>query len=64
MKYFIPVTWAMYGEYMVKADSLEMAIKMVENAESPYDELPYGEYIDGSFEINKDMIEEVNENVF
>lgn len=56
-EYRIPVCWMMYGFEDVRANSLEEAIEIAENAPG----LPYGEYIDGSFEVDVDAIDEHNE---
>lgn len=54
-EYRIPCVWMMYGYETVQANSLEEAIEIAENAFG----LPNGEYIDGSFEIDMDGIEEM-----
>ncbi len=53
--YRIPVIWQMYGYEEVRANSLENAIKIVMNAYG----LPNGEYLDGSFEIDMEGVEEM-----
>ena len=50
----IACDWAESGEMYVEADSLEEAIKIAENSDDP---LPYGDYIDGSFQVNKEVTE-------
>jgi len=53
----IPCTWECCGYYHVEAYSLEGAIKKAEDT----GDLPeQSEYIDGSFEINYDVVEEAN----
>ena len=67
----IPVEWAMYGLQVVKADSLEEAIRMTKEDDLP---LPEGDYLDGSFqvtdnpddpvtqELNKEVLEVIRVN--
>ena len=50
--YKIPCTWLMYGMYHIKANSLQEALQLADDAELPTDK----DYLDGSFEINKDML--------
>jgi len=62
MKTFkIPVEWAVFGVVEIEAETLEEAIKKVDedNDEIP---LPEGDYIDGSWQVNKDscLIEVLN----
>ena len=50
----IPVEWAVYEHLQIRADSLEEAVKFVQ--ENEYD-IPFGdspEYIDGSYKISVD----------
>lgn len=54
-EYRIPCTWMMYGYEEVRANSLEKAIKIAENAYG----LPDGEYLDGSFEIDMECVKEM-----
>ena len=49
----IPVSWEMYGYVNVEAESLDEAIKIVENDSN----LPDGEYIGGSFEVDEYALE-------
>ena len=52
--YNIPCSWTMYGHAEVRADSLEEATNI---AESDQTALPRsGSYVDGSFEIDHDML--------
>ena len=51
-KYKIPVSWVMTDEIDVEANSLEEAIQKVEES----NELPDGEYLDSSFEVNRELI--------
>ena len=53
-KFQIACDWAESGEMYVEADSLEEAIKIAENSDDP---LPHGDYIDGSFQVNKEVTE-------
>jgi hypothetical protein len=61
-KYKIAVTWAVCGEAEVEANTLEEAIRKVEENEN--DEFPIamfdGEYVDDSFEINQQCTKELN----
>lgn len=56
-KYRIPVSWQMYGHVEVTADNLEDAIAKVklESDETP---LPEGSYVETSFEVDHDAIDE------
>jgi len=53
MKHKIPVTWTVNATLEIEADSLEQAIEKAGKVP-----LPEGEYMDGSFEIRHDLIEE------
>lgn len=55
-KYKIPCFWQMYAIMTVEADSLEEAIDIAENES----ELPDGNYVDGSFEVDHDVLDEWN----
>ena len=48
----IPVCWQLAGIAMIPGDTLEEAIQKAQHDDSV--ELPYGEYIDGSFEVSVD----------
>ena len=50
-KFKIPVSWSLMADVIVQADSLEEAITKAEEIE-----LPEGEYVDGSFEVNTEVI--------
>ena len=54
-EYGIPVRWQMQTILNVNAMSLEKAIKIVNTCE--YD-LPEGEYVEGSYEIDYERLEE------
>lgn len=56
-KYIIPVTWAVASHVEVEADTLDEAKQKADDAPLPIEN---SEYIDGSFEINDDIINEVN----
>ena len=54
-EYKTPVTWSVYDCLSVQANSLEEALKY---CKENIDDIPLGdepEYIDGSYEIEKDM---------
>ena len=53
--YKIPVSWLMYGYISVTAESIEDAIDYADNESK----LPEGSYVEASFEIDHDAIEEV-----
>lgn len=52
------VTWEMCGIVKVKAHSLEEAMDIF-NETSDYIKLPNGEYVDSSFRLSTDDIEEM-----
>lgn len=60
MKTFtIAVEWVMYGEVKVEAENLDDAIGIAQN--DPEIGLPLdGEYLDGSWEVNKEITSEIN----
>ena len=59
MKEFnLSVTWEMCGIVKVKAYSLEEAMEIF-NETSDYIKIPNGEYIDSSFRLSTDDIEEM-----
>lgn len=58
MKYTVCVWWSVGADIQVEAESFEEAMKKAKDA----DELPDdGEYIDGSFTVNVEATEAVNE---
>jgi hypothetical protein len=57
--YRIPVEWAVTGTLLVEAESLEEALLEAEDAPLPEPE----DYIDGTFEINRQMISFVNKKL-
>lgn len=58
MKYIIPVSWSMSHEFIVEANSLKEAIEISDRLP-----LPQGDFIDGSYEINAEVAEEINDNL-
>lgn len=54
----LAVTWEMAGYVEVEADSVEEAMEKF-NKESDYMRLPNGDYIDGSFRLITDSVEEM-----
>ena len=52
--YKVAVEWSLFGETEVEANSLEEAIQYVKDNLDDIP-LPQGEYIDGSFDINKSL---------
>jgi hypothetical protein len=57
--YKIPVEWSMVATLEIQAESLEAA--MIEADNLPLS--PDGEYIDGSFQINRDVIPLINDDL-
>ena len=57
--YRIPVEWAVTGTLLVEAESLSEALLEAEDAPLPEPE----DYIEGTFEINRQMIPYVNKNL-
>ena len=53
-KYKIPVSWQMYGFMDIKAEDWDEAIKIAEDETTS---LPDGDYIQGTFEVDHDIIE-------
>jgi len=51
--YRVPVVWTMGGHYNIKAISVEQAIEIAKTMS-----LPRGQYLEDSFEIEKEYIEE------
>ena len=58
--YEIPCTWEVYGTLEVEADSLEEAIELAERDDSPIPD--ESDYVDGSFQIDRDIAEEINKD--
>lgn len=55
----VAVTWAMCGYVDIPADTMEEAMEKFNN-ESDYIKLPTnGEYVEGSFELSSDDVEEM-----
>jgi hypothetical protein len=60
--FLIPVTWQEQGQFIVRARTLQEAIDAVENDDNRFSTgRANGEYIDNSFEVNKDCLAVVNE---
>src|SRR5210317_1051313 len=57
-KFRIPVVWQMAGWLEVSADDLEDALSQAETHDG---NLPEGTYIDGSYEVNHSMVEDLKE---
>ena len=57
--YRIPVEWAVTGTMLVEAESLSEALLEAEDAPLPEAQ----DYIDGTFEINRGMIQYMNKNL-
>lgn len=55
----IPVSWEVCGMVKIKANTLEEAIHTAIHDDSI--ELPYGEYVDGSFDVTVDDDELIRE---
>lgn len=55
----IPVSWEVCGMVKIKANTLEKAIHIAVHDDSI--ELPYGEYVDGSFDVTVDDDELIRE---
>lgn len=52
MKYLIPCVWQVAGTMVIEADSIEEAERKAEE-----EELPHGDYIDDSFELDTEHSE-------
>ena len=59
--YEIPCTWEVYGTVEIEADSLEEAIELAERDDSPMPD--ESDYVDGSFQVDRDIAEEINKDV-
>ena len=57
--YRIPVEWAVTGTLLVEAESLSEALLEAEDAPLP----EATDYIEGTFEVNRQMIPYVNKNL-
>ena len=55
----IPVSWEVVGMVEIQAPTLEKAIEIARTDDSV--ELPYGEYVDGSFDVTVDDDELIRE---
>lgn len=54
----VAVTWEMAGYVDMKADTLEEAMEKF-NEESDYIKLPNGDYVDGSFRLSTEEVDEM-----
>jgi hypothetical protein len=54
----VAVSWSVFGEMNIEAETLEDAIQIAQ--EDTEISLPEGEYIDGSFNVDPEMSEELN----
>lgn len=54
----LAVTWEMAGHVDVEADTLEDAMEKF-NKESDYIKLPNGDYVDGSFRLSTEDVDEM-----
>ena len=62
MKYSIPVVWEMYGRVTVEADSVDAAIEefnRIEDTGFGFDLPEDPDYVDGSFQLSDDNLEEL-----
>lgn len=57
--YKIPVSWSVMATMEIEADSLAEAIEKADDASLPTDP----DYMEGSFEINREIIPCVNEDL-
>lgn len=55
----VAVEWAVYSEVEVEAETLEEAINLAESPDFPLPLNP--EYVDGSFNVNLEVTEFINE---
>jgi len=54
----VAVSWSLFGEMNIEAETLEDAIKIAEeDTEIP---LPDGEFMDGSFVVDPELSEDLN----
>lgn len=62
-KFKVCVEWKMHGEYTVEAETLEAAIRKVDDNEGDKytTAAANGKYNDDSFQVNRDMTYVVNE---
>ena len=57
-KFLVPVTWVVAAEIVVEAESEEEAMELANNVD--LDCFENADYVGGSFDVDFDMIEEVN----
>lgn len=55
-KFKIPVSWEMGGYLYIEAADMDSAIKKAESDDQP---LPKGSYVEASFRVEEECIEEV-----
>lgn len=61
MEYTIAVSWTMVAEVKVRAKSLNEAIKLVDEDDGTIvNTSTDGNYLDDSFEVNREVTEELN----
>jgi len=58
--FIIPCVWSMRGEYRIEAESLKEALEIAED--SPLPETDACDFVEGSFEIDHDMISNKKNN--
>ena len=56
-KFFVPVTWVMAGEVVVEAENEEEAMDLATGID--LDNFENADYVNGSFDVDFNMIEEV-----
>jgi hypothetical protein len=56
-EYTIPVSWQMISDIKIKANSLSEAIQQAKEINSE-ESIPKGHYVNHSFEIQEDFLEE------
>lgn len=56
-KYKVPVVWQMYGYVTMEADSIDEAVKKVENGHGDQPLPVDGDYVEGSFEIDYEGVD-------
>ena len=57
-KFKVAVEWSCYGNVSIEADSLEDAIHIAKS--DPSIQLPDGEYIEDSWQVNDEITREIN----
>jgi hypothetical protein len=59
MKYLIPVSWEVFANVLVEADSLDEAIDNADDIQLPKE----ASYIQGSFKVDREGAHNINMNV-